>query len=184
MTDPRAGLALPSVWRVRLDGVVLDDTGSHPVDQVAWLLVTQPYDQMPSSDNDLNLLDLGLRTDTSPLDGFAGPLWLGTSTNVATDLGLPTSGPGPGDLVTVSREGDTVTAEFIEGLVPVDGIGVFAVPGGTSLVVTGSVSVTFSADGETISGAVDVSGASAVGDQPATTELHAGFEGVRAETGS
>ena len=45
--------------------------------------------------------------------------------------------------------------------------------------VTGSVSLTFSPDGETIAGYVDVSGASGVGTPAATTEYRARIDGVR-----
>ncbi len=183
--DQRAGLPVPSVYRIEIEGTVHNDHGSLPVEVVGWLLVTYPYDETAAGLNDVNIVDIGIRTDLSPLIGYAGAIWFGTNTSIARDLGITTTVQGADvDVVTERRDDDVVYADVIHGLTPNADFNVYDVrddqsAAQISYLLEGTVSVRFAADGSSITGRIDLGGTSGMGDPRVTTQYHADISGQR-----
>jgi len=160
--DASSGVSVtvPEVYRVQLTGEVGRDGFTEPVAVGGWLLVTAPYDADGTSGNDVNVVDLGLRTDTSPLDARPGALWFGSHTSVMSemDLGGVTPNAGPLDIVTETVDGDLLVAAVIPELAPVNTLNLFDVDAGGQLgaVGEGTVQLRFSADGSAVVGQVDL----------------------------
>jgi hypothetical protein len=188
--DPRAGLPVPSLWRITIDGAVSLSGESIPVHLDGWMVVAYPYDAIGGSGNDVNLIDIGIRTSQSPLVGFPGALWFGTNTSIAEDLQIPVILSGQDvDIVTERREDDVVYADLIDGLwtsltptnqfnlfnVSADQFGQFQI----HYLITGTVSVRFSAGGSSITGRIDLGGTSGQGGPTVSSEYHAAITGER-----
>ena len=84
----RVEMTLPAAYRVEIAGEVSEGGRTIPFDVGGWVLVTTPYDAVGSSTNDINVVDIGVKTDTSPLEGHSGALWFGTNTSIMRDLDL------------------------------------------------------------------------------------------------
>lgn len=171
----QVAVTLPTVYRVQLSGQVGRNGLTRDVRVGGWLLVTAPYDAAPVGANDTNVVDVGLRTDTSPLDGLAGALWFGTHTSVMgdMDLGGVTPNAGPVDVVTETVDGSLLVAQVITALAPANTLNLFEVDEGGVLaaVLAGTVQLRFSPDGSRLTGRIDLS------DPVTGAEYHADLEG-------
>jgi hypothetical protein len=181
-------LTVPAAYRVEIQGEVSEGSKRIPFDVGGWVLVTAPYDAIGGSNNDVNLIDIGVKTDTSPLVGVSGALWFGTNTSIMgdLDLGVIPNG-GSVDIVSERVEDDVVYADVIMELSPVNTLNLFNVDtadangGGAQInnVLTGTVSIRFAADGSSIAGRVDVGGTSGMGGPTVSSEYHAALAGSR-----
>lgn len=156
----RVSITVPRVYRVHLRGQVGRDGLSTDVAVGAWLLVITPYAAAPGPTvNDTNVVDLGLVTDTSPIEGRPGALWFGTHTSVMGDLDLGgvTPNAGPVDLVTQSVDADRLVAEVVPTLAPLNPLNLFDVDEGGVLgaVGEGAVQLWFDEDASAVSGRID-----------------------------
>jgi hypothetical protein len=171
----QVSVTLPTVYRVQLSGQVGRGGMSGDVHVGGWLIVTAPYDAAQVGFNDTNVLDFGLRTDTSPLDGLPGALWFGTHTSVMgeMDLGGVTPNAGPVDVVTQVVDGSLLVAEVITELAPANTLNLFDVDEGSELaaVRSGAVQLRFSPDGSQLTGRIDLV------DSVSGADYHAELEG-------
>ena len=156
----RVSVTVPRVYRVRLDGEVSRNGLTTPIAVGGWLLVVTPYAAATQPvPNDENVVDVGLVTDTSPLDGRPGALWFGTHTSVMGDLDLGgvTPNAGPVDVVTQAADGDLLVAQVIPELAGANPLNLFDVDEGGPLgpVREGSLQLRFDADATALTGRID-----------------------------
>lgn len=157
----RVAITTPRVYRVQLRGEVGRDGFRTGVAVGAWLVVLAPYASAPGpAVNDTNVVDLGLSTDTSPLDGRPGALWFGTHTSVMADLDLGgvTPNAGPVDLVSETADGDLLVVEVLPQLAALNALNLFSVDQGGALgaVGSGTVKLRFDAEASAVTGRVDL----------------------------
>lgn len=173
----RVTVTVPARYRVVLTGQVVRDGHTQQVSVGGWLLVTAPYDAAGASGNDVNAVDLGLRTDTSPLDAMPGALWFGSHTSVMAelDLGGVPAGSGPLDLVTETADGDLLVVEVVPRLAPANPLSLFGVDadGQPGAVRAGTVQLRFAPDASALVGRVDL------GDPGTGAAYHADLVGTR-----
>jgi hypothetical protein len=155
----QVAITVPRVYRVVLEGQVGRDGLNTDLAVGGWLLVVSPYAATGPAANDVNVVDIGLRTDTSPLDGQPGALWFGTHTSVMgdMDLGGVTPNAGPVDLVNEAVDGDLLVAQVITELAPTNPLNLFDVDEGGVLgsVLAGTVQLRFDADASQVVGRID-----------------------------
>lgn len=156
----RVAITVPQVYRVRLDGTVGADGLTTDFSVGGWLLAVAPYPSTGPAVNDVNVVDLGLVTDTSPLEARPGAVWFGTHTSVMAqlDLGGVTPNAGPVDLVEETADGDLLAVRVLPELAAANPLNLFAVDAGGALgaVREGALQLRFSADATTLVGQLDV----------------------------
>ena len=148
----RVAITVPRVYRVRLDGSVAGGAAGGGLTTEfsvgGWLLLVAPYPTGGPATTDLNVVDLGLVTDTSPLEARPGALWFGSHTSVMRqlDLGGVTPNAGPVDLVEQTADGDVLVTEVVPGLAAANALNLFAVDEGGTLGAVGAGAVTLRLD--------------------------------------
>jgi hypothetical protein len=186
--DAGVQLTVPAAYRVSVDGQVSEGSKVISFTVGGWVLVTAPYDDIGASQNDVNLVDIGVKTDTSPIVGVSGALWFGTNTSIMADLDLPVIVTAADvDIVTERVDGDVVYADVITSLAPINTLNIYDVDSGQAVaqvnnVLTGTVSLRFNADGSAITGRVDLGGTSGQGGPTVSSEYHAALSGTRYES--
>lgn len=183
--DPRAGLPVPSVWRITIEGTVSEGDQAVPIALDGWMLVNHPYDEHGASQNDFNVVDIGIRTDLDMGAGRPGALWFGTNSALARDLQIPAEHPGTdADVVTERRDDEVVHADLVAGLAPLDSfnlytVGYQAAGAEVNSILTGSLSVRFAADGSSVTGRIDLGGTAEPGGSTSASRYEAAITGQR-----
>jgi hypothetical protein len=182
----RVEMTVPAAYRVEIAGEVSEDGRTVPFDVGGWVLVSAPYDAVGSGTNDVNVVDIGVKTDTSPLEGHSGALWFGTNTSIMRDLDLGVVPNGASvDVVSERVEADVVYADVILELSGINTLNLFNVDpadgNGAELdsILVGTVSLRFADDGSAIAGRIDVGGTSGTGSSTVSSEYHAAVTGSR-----
>jgi len=186
-SSSRVEMAVPAAYRVEIAGEVSADGRTVPFDVGGWVLVAAPYDAVGSVNNDVNVVDIGVKTDTSPLEGHSGALWFGTNTSIMRDLDLGVVPNGASvDVVSERVEADVVYADVILELSGINTLNLYNVDavdesGGVLLdsILVGTVSLRFADDGSAIAGRIDVGGTSGAGGSTVSSEYHAMLTGSR-----
>ncbi len=184
----RVELTVPAAYRVEIQGEVSEGSLTIPFEVGGWVLVTAPYDAVGGSNNDVNVIDIGVKTDTSPLVGISGALWFGTNTSIMADLDLGViPNGGSVDIVSERVEEDVIYADVIMELSPINTMNLYNVDtadehgAGAQLnnILVGTVSIRFAPDGSAIAGRIDVGGTSGTGGPTVSSEYHAALSGSR-----
>ena len=184
----RVEMAVPATYRVEIEGEVSEGSRTVPFHVGGWVLVTAPYDAVGSTNNDINVVDIGIKTDTSPVDGRSGALWFGTNTSIMGDLDLGVVPNGAAiDVVSQRVDADVVYADVIVELSRLNTLNLYNVDtadegtGGAQLdnVLVGTVSLRFAPDGSAIAGRIDLGGTSGPGSPTVSSEYHATLNGDR-----
>jgi hypothetical protein len=186
-SSSRVELTVPAAYRIEIEGEVSEGGRTVPVDVGGWVLVTAPYDAVGAS-NDINVVDIGVKTDTSPLDGHSGALWFGTNTSIMGDLDLGVIPNGASvDIVSERVEADVIYADVIMELSRLNTLNLYNVDtadengSGAQInnILVGTVSIRFAPDGSAIAGRIDVGGTSGMGGPTMSSEYHAALSGAR-----
>ncbi len=184
----RVELSVPAAYRVEIQGEVSEGSRTVPFEVGGWVLVTAPYDAIGGSNNDINVVDIGVKTDTSPLVGISGALWFGTNTSIMADLNLGViPNAASVDIVSERVEEDVLYADVIMELSPINTLNLYNVDtadangAGAQLnnILVGTVSIRFAPDGSAIAGRIDVGGTSGMGGPTVSSEYHADLSGAR-----
>lgn len=184
----RVELTVPAAYRVEIEGEVSEGSRTVPFDVGGWVLVTAPYDAIGGSNNDINVVDIGVKSDTSPLEGHSGALWFGTNTSIMSDLDLGVIPNGASvDIVSERVEEDVVYADVIVELSRINTLNLYNVDtadvngAGAQInnILVGTISIRFAPDGSAIAGRIDVGGTSGMGGPTVSSEYHAALAGSR-----
>ncbi|MEM9610152.1 MAG: hypothetical protein AAGA99_22215 [Actinomycetota bacterium] len=191
-------LSVPSQYAIRIsgEGAFVNLVGGFDRTGIPFvvdgdLVLVPTLDRSGISGNGVNVVDLGIRTDVSPIVGSAGALWFGTNTSVSAAIGTsPSVGASNVDVSIVEFDDATrtITAQldgdaFGLPTARINYLNVFnlriSVLAQIYNAFAGTVTVTLSPDGSTVNGTIEIGGNSGFAGPGVTTAYFATFTGVR-----
>jgi hypothetical protein len=185
-----AGVPVPAVFSVTIQGAAGAGSGLAPFAQTAALVLAPTLDPTAATGNGANPVDVGIRTAGSPIVGVAGALWFGTNLGVSAIIGSsPAVGPAAVDIAFVAVANGRIEV-VLDGNVfglpfaRVNYLNIFNVQ--TSVVAQihnllgGRIVVEVLEGGRAVSGTIELAGSAGFGGPAASSAYTATFTGVRA----